>query len=203
MSTRPLRLIVTQRVDAVAGRDELREALDLNLNHWLQALGALPFAVSCSLTPSALANWLAQVDGDGLLLSGGNDIGSCPARDQLELALLDWAQERGKPVLGICRGMQLLAHHAGGTLQPCQGHVACHHQLEGELTGRVNSYHQQALAACPPGYRLLATSVDGEIEAIRHRQRQWEGWMWHPERDQPFDPLWLARAHQLFSEEHP
>ncbi len=50
----------------------------------------------------------------------------------------------------------------------------------------VNSYHVYSLRACPDEYAVLACSVDGEIEAIRHRILPWEGWMWHPEREQPF-----------------
>ena len=50
---------------------------------------------------------------------------------------------------------------------------------------------------CPPGFDVLARSVDGEIEAIRHKMFDLEGWMWHPEREANFCELQLARAERL------
>ena len=52
---------------------------------------------------------------------------------------------------------------------------------------RVHQYRVVLqLAACPQGYRVLARSADGGIEAIQHDHLPWEGWMWHPERETPF-----------------
>lgn len=194
-----MRLIaVSQRVDQVVDRGEWRDALDQRLVDWLSAVGALAVPVPNSLDAPALNAWLARVAPDGVLLSGGNDIGQCPARDAVESRLLAWAAISGRPVLGICRGMQMMAVDAGAELVPVAGHVRSRHRLTGELQAEVNSYHEQAVAACPDGYRVLANSEDGCIEHMAHTSLPREAWMWHPERDRPFEAAWLERARRLF-----
>jgi putative glutamine amidotransferase len=96
--------------------------------------------------------------------------------------------------------MQMLAHWSGVSLKPVTGHVRTRHQLSGQIAAEVNSYHSLALADCPPGFEVLARSEDGEIEAIRHLQRPWQGWMWHPERENDFASHDLQRLQQLFGE---
>jgi putative glutamine amidotransferase len=95
--------------------------------------------------------------------------------------------------------MQLLGHRWLTPLIEVSGHVRTRHQLSGEIQGEANSYHGLALADCPHDYRVLARSEDGGIEAIRHRQWPWEGWMWHPEREPAFDQRDLLRLRSLFA----
>lgn len=204
MSTRPL-IAISQRVDRVPARAESRDALDQRLTGWAAALGALAVPVPNTLGDD-LAGWLAALAPTAVLLSGGNDIGDSPERDRTETALLRHAEENGLPVLGICRGMQMMARHAGGTLVSLTGHAATRHALLGELVApgglpaKVNSFHNWGLAACPRDYAVLATAPDGTIEAMRHRALRWEGWMWHPEREAPFASEDIARAKSLFFE---
>jgi putative glutamine amidotransferase len=65
--------------------------------------------------------------------------------------------------------------------------------------GEANSYHTQGLLSCPDGFTVLASSEDGEIEAIRHQTLLWEGWMWHPERSQDFAARDIERLRALFT----
>jgi len=130
---------------------------------------------------------------------GGNDIGACLDRDATEVYLLDWAYERHTPVLGICRGMQMLGHWSGCGMKRVEGHVRTCHSLTGSVVGEANSYHEFSLTACPPQFDVLARSEDGEIEAIRHKALPWEGWMWHPEREGEFCPRDLKRVQEVFS----
>ena len=147
----------------------------------------------------SLNAWLEAIAPRAFVLSGGNDIGACKERDQTEGWLLDYAMERELPVLGICRGMQMMGAWAGVTLKPVMGHVRVRHQLDGEISGEVNSYHKLGLSECPQGFRVLAKSVDGEIEAIGHRELPWEGWMWHPEREKSFHSRDINRLSTLFN----
>ncbi|WP_020163071.1 gamma-glutamyl-gamma-aminobutyrate hydrolase [Methyloversatilis discipulorum] len=195
-------IAVSQRSDNIESRAETRDALDQRLIGWVRALGALPLPVPNALGDE-LAVWLKTLSPEAVLLSGGNDIGGCPERDRTETELLDYAERAGLPVLGICRGMQMLAHHAGGILLPVSSHAGTRHPLlgdavaSGEMPAEVNSFHNWGLAACPQDYAVLATAPDGSIEAMRHGKRRWEGWMWHPEREAPFGETELARARQL------
>lgn len=187
---------VSQRVDTFPERNETRDALDQRLIAFLAIDGHVLVPVPNALG-GAIREWLAVVHPAAVVLSGGNDIGQCAKRDDTELAMLVYAQEHRLPVLGICRGMQMLAHWSGTGLHPVQGHVRTRHYLAGEIVGEVNSYHGVSIANCPEGYEVLARSEDGEIEAIRHQSLPWEGWMWHPEREENFAARDLQRIKAL------
>lgn len=195
---------ITQRIDSLADRAEFRDAMDQRLAVWVEQSGFLPVAVPNTLlngdfsSPVILETWLQTVQPKALLLSGGNDIGKYPARDETENYLLAWAEKNRVPVIGICRGMQMIGIWAGGRLKEVEGHVCTRHMLHGEISGEVNSYHNFSLESCPPGFEVLATSDDGEIEAIRHTTLPWEGWMWHPEREEPIPPQDVARLKEVF-----
>ncbi|GAA5181850.1 gamma-glutamyl-gamma-aminobutyrate hydrolase family protein [Rugosimonospora acidiphila] len=153
---------------------------------------------------------------DGLLLAGGADVTpdqygesahprtvTRPDRDAGELALLGAALDADLPVLGVCRGMQLLAVAAGGSLhqhlpelvgherhQPAPGRYGEHpvtvaagstlHTILGP-TALVNSYHHQAVRD-PGSLVVTARSDDGVIEAVEDPRRRFVlGVQWHPE----------------------
>jgi putative glutamine amidotransferase len=184
--------------------------------------------------------WLAATDKaldmtalneiDGLILTGGADVephrygfrddqGVCktfPGRDDAEIAALDVAFARRLPVLAICRGMQLLNVHQGGTLVPDLGnahkkpdeerHVvqlesgSTLHRLVGSDSGQVTTSHHQAVAELGDGLIAVAKHADGTIEAIEWAQPMRKPWLaavqWHPERmglDEPFSgPLFKS-----------
>ncbi len=208
--TSKILVVITQRIDSVAGRAELRDALDQRLVQWLVHAGFLPVVVPNILSgtghPSEpkLENWLQAMQPGALILSGGNDIGEYPARDATERYLLSWAEKKQIPVLGICRGLQMMAVWAGVDLVTKEGHVGSRHQLvvldqKSEWPDSVNSYHNWGLASCPDGFEIAAHAEDGSIEAIKHITLPWEGWMWHPEREVPFSPQDIKRLKRLFS----
>ena len=200
---------VSQRVDQFPERNEIRDALDQRLISFLMHANCLPIPVPNVLhlgesTGAKIKDqvgvnaWLKVVAPQAILLSGGNEIGQFQSRDFIEDRLLAYAQELRLPVLGICRGMQMIAHWAGTALRPVLGHVKTRHKLIGENVSEVNSFHGWALTKCPDDFEVIAYSEDGEIEAIRHQTMPWQGWMWHPEREKEFTELDIKRLKDLF-----
>ena len=203
---------ITQRIDEFRGISEIRDSIDQSLARWVFSCGMLPYPVPNMLvnlsSPGAdeacpLVDWLTVLSPSAIILSGGNDIGLAPSRDKTEAILLKWAAIHRLPLLGICRGMQMMAHYAGGALHPVEGHVRKRHILNGEghdWPKEVNSFHKWGILECPLGYEKLAVAKDGTIEAFRHIDLPWEGWMWHPEREQFYSDFDTRRLKRLFNE---
>ena len=206
---------ITQRIDNIKGRSELRDALDQKLTQWLIQAGLLPvsipnslFGMYCSgeIKDELIFNsWLQAIRPQALILSGGNDIHEYPQRDATERHLLSWAEANQVPVLGICRGLQIMADWAGTSLTQVEGHVGTQHKLvvsdrANEWPATVNSYHNWSPSECPSQYEVMAQAEDGAIEAMRHISLPWEGWMWHPEREEPFCRIDMLRIKRLFDE---
>ncbi|MCO1596054.1 gamma-glutamyl-gamma-aminobutyrate hydrolase family protein [Micromonospora sp. RHAY321] len=161
---------------------------------------------------------------DGLLLAGGADVGpgrygqppdprteDRPDRDAGELTLLAAALDADLPVLGVCRGMQLLAVAYGGTLhqhlpdvvgheahRPAPGVYGAHpvrfapESLAATVLAgvdEVNSYHHQAVAD-PGRLRVTGWAADGVIEAVEDPRRAFVlGVQWHPENEADPRPI--------------
>ena len=192
-------VVISQRIDRHPSRDETRDALDQAMTTWLTTAGYLPFPIPNLLDSRAhIVAWLEHLKPQYVVLSGGNDVGSLVHRDAVEWTLLEYAKANQLPLLGICRGMQMIAHYKSVPLEVVSGHRGSRHRITGEIQGEVNSYHQFGLSTCPDGYRILARSEDGCIEAIRSNEQPWEGWMWHPEREAEFTARDLERLRALF-----
>ncbi|AMD01464.1 gamma-glutamyl-gamma-aminobutyrate hydrolase family protein [Halomonas chromatireducens] len=153
---------------------------------------------------------------DGLVIGGGDDIQAHlyggevqldvrvdPQRDELELELIERFVPLGKPVLGICRGAQLLNVHLGGTLDP--DIYTTHEGLKRRRTVlprktvdivadsqlhrilkvnwcRINSLHHQAVQQTGPGIEIVARDRDGLVQGIESREHEFLiGVQWHPE----------------------
>lgn len=141
---------------------------------------------------ASIVRMVRELGLNGLILSGGDDLGAYPLRDQTETALLDWAGRERVPVLGICRGMQMMCSYSGGLVGPCDSddHRGRNHSLrwlQGGEEWEVNSFHRFQIQRVPPDYEPLAVAPDGSVEAMQHRDLPWLAIHWHPERPNP-DP---------------
>lgn len=161
---------------------------------------------------------------DALLLTGGGDVdprlygekphrqvyGVNETRDRSEWLALDRARELGVPVLGICRGAQLMAVHNGGRLkQHVTGHRGIDHIVFTETgsafrrtvgaTGIFVSLHHQVVTRHGDGFRVAARAAGGSIEAIESKDGRCLGVQFHPEMDYGSNESsrlifrWLAR----------
>lgn len=200
MQIEPMRIGITTRVTQANTYEEERDSLAHDWSRFLNT--ALPTAAWLALPNIGRNHILTYCTNWGinrLILSGGDDIGTSTIRDETETTLLTWAAEMHIPVLGICRGMQLMGIKSGSTLKPVTNHVTTEHQLHGKIAGKANSFHTFSLSVCPDNYNITARSEDGEIEAIRHQHLPWEGWMWHPERECIFQERDIHNIVKLFT----
>ncbi len=193
---------VTQRVSVVAAYGERRDCLDQAWTRFLTACGLLPVLVP-NITEAALA-LCERTAVSGLVLTGGNDLGTlggdAPERDTVENALLDWAERRRLPALGVCRGMQVMQQRFAIPLCRVEGHVAERQiiRIEGKPT-EVNSYHHFAAFDSRPPLDVWAVAADGVVKAVRHSVQPLTGIMWHPERFTPFSPADVALFRRTFA----
>lgn len=207
--------------DSLANHD-----IDLYYSDYARAIieaGGIPVHLPIDLAPSAVVGRL-----DGVVLSGGADISPArydrplenadyppeEERDEFEFATLTQAVEHELPVLGICRGLQLVNVHSGGTLHQ---HVPAHAGFDspphthlhavsiesdsvlGSLYGDhkpVNSLHHQTIDTLGSGLRTTAVADDGTIEGIEHESLPIVAVQWHPEMmtTRATDPIfgWLV-----------
>jgi putative glutamine amidotransferase len=108
----------------------------------------------------------------------------------------------------VCRGLQALVNHFGGSLSPIDGHVQTRHSVELDPEwmavpdGRieVNSFHNMAIKTddLPGQLTAVAWSEDGTIEAVVHSEYRINGIMWHPEREVMPSALDVALINKLF-----
>ena len=192
--------------------------LNLDYMESVSRAGGIPVMLPMTTDEANLAQIAREFD--GFLFTGGPDVdpvhygrekletcgGITPERDEMELKLFRMVFELDKPILGICRGLQLINIALGGTLyqdipteapsnvphrvldKPLARDV---HGIEVEpdcpfgdlpLTLWVNSRHHQAIENLAPGLKVRARATDGIIEAVYMPEKPWiRAVQWHPE----------------------
>ena len=183
----------------------------------LEAVGATVILIPYSSSKDRLQEYIDLCD--GFVVPGGKDVdpsfygekneglsvGTEPFFDQYELDGIDMIIKTGKPILGICRGIQIINVYFKGTLwqdipsevssslrhvQDSDRHVGTHEvQIEQDsllysMFGNsllVNSFHHQAVKDVGEGLRVIARSSDGVIEAVEAENYPLLAVQWHPE----------------------
>ena len=185
-------VLITQRVDNLENINEIRESIDIRLVKFCLSIDLIPITISnFIINKYELKEYLYNLNFDGIILSGGNNIGTLKERDLFESQLLRWSKNHNIPVLGICRGLQMINYYQKGTLIPIEGHCKTRHYIKGEKFSprEVNSFHNYGIFKENLGDNLLpiAFAEDGSIESIRHEFEPWLAIMWHPEREKIFN----------------
>ncbi len=191
----------------------------------IENAGGIPFVLPITKEENTIKNLLDKCD--GLLLTGGGDIApayygeephpktgepSC-VRDEFDFFCFHYAYHTKKPVLAICRGLQIVNVALGGTLYqdlPLQfGGTVLHNQKEGKFESShfvnvrkntplyavigkqkmvANSFHHQAIKKLANGLEIMACAEDNLIEAVYAKGKGYlRGYQWHPERLSTFD----------------
>lgn len=185
-----MKVLVSMRIIENTTYFERRDAISHDLVTFFNRHSMSPI-----LVPNAIANLdpYFQLSPKGLILTGGDDLGLpdvATQRDHTEIALISGAIARNIPILGICRGLQIINIYFGGKLSqlPEKLHVGTHYikWFDG-ISFLVNSYHNQGVFDADLGSALqpLAYSEDGVIEALRHKNLPIVAIQWHPERSNP------------------
>ena len=192
---------ITQRVENFYNRNERRDCLDQRWSLLADEIGyiLIPLSNYKSENISKLAD---QIKFDAIILSGGNSISSfsnnaldnAPERDTFEFSLIKQAIKFEIPILGVCRGMQVINVFFEGKISPIKGHINTYHNLQIDpnyhtlISKSVNSFHSWGIRHSDLGSDLIPIANDeqGNIEAFVHKNRPISGIMWHPEREIPF-----------------
>jgi putative glutamine amidotransferase len=246
MTDRPLLIGVSARIHYPEAADRAATGvwsktihyLEQSVAHWLLHGGAVPVMVPAVSEGSVVLRSDIQLHDyaaalDGLVLQGGNDVaplsyGETPmdaawhgdrVRDLYEIELIRAFVAAGKPVFGICRGLQLLNVTFGGTLlqdiatqrpdalahRELGRYEHHHHSIEfvpgshlaslfpGVARATTNSIHHQGIKDLAPGFAIEAQCPDdGMVEAVRWQGPSYvAGVQWHPEFHQPDHPKTL------------
>lgn len=194
------RIAITQRVIDNTTYPERRDALAQDWSTWISSVFPEVAILAVPNSPDGLNTWFDACDPDAVVMTGGNDWGDAPERDETERQLVNRARAGGLPIFGVCRGLQALNIIFGGTVvadlstQTDQVHIAQTHPvilsseaLERFATGKelmVNSYHGQGVLKSNVADQLMvfAEGADGVVEGLHHQSEPIIAVQWHPER---------------------
>lgn len=183
-------IAITQRIVKNDNYFEIREALDIRWGNLFHKLGFLPIVLPIKFD-------FKKYKFDGVILTGGNNLGEFEFRDKFEFRLIEYCCEEKIPIFGVCRGMQAIAKYFNSTFKKVDNQVGIKHSLVVNTLSnyanllkklkQVNSYHNFAVDKLGEELIISAWNEDKTvIKAIEHKEYKIFGQMWHTEREEPF-----------------
>ena len=191
-----LKIGISSRIINAENYDEKRDAIS---HDWPQLLEKIESNII--FIPNKLTNvedFLNDIGVNGLILSGGDNIGDDKQRDDTEIKILNFAIKNKIPLLGVCRGMQVINNFFSGSIEKNNNlsHIVNSHHITlvnnniisllNKNTFEVNSFHNNIITNSNLGKNIEAfaiTDKDKTIEGFFHTSLPIVGVMWHPERD--------------------
>lgn len=189
------RIGITLRIVKASNYDEMRDSLSHDWELFLQKLNFFPIFIPNSL--SDVESFLKEMEVDGLILSGGDNIGENKERDKTERKIIKFGITYKIPIFGVCRGMQVLNDYFGGklTMDDSIKHVENPHKISlssvklqsilEKDSFQVNSFHKNLIKKNQLGKDLKLFAycpTDMTVEGFIHKDYPIMGVMWHPER---------------------
>lgn len=188
---------ITTRIVNAQEYEEKRDALSQDWVEFLEIENIIPILIPNNLSNIPL--FLKEINLDGIILSGGDNIGDDDERDNTEKQIIEFGISKKIPIFGVCRGMQVLNKFFKGKMIVSQNneHVKKDHEIfisdkkiSDFLTQDqiiVNSFHKNIIKVEDVGESLNPFAIhkkDNTVEGFTHNELPITGVMWHPERDQ-------------------
>ena len=196
MKNKKLRIGITLRVENIEKYNEKRDAISHEWVNFIEKANGIPIFIPNTLTDTK--SFLDEIELDGIILSGGDNKGDSQDRDRTEQNLIEFGIDRKIPILGVCRGMQVINDYFGGShkITDNDEHISKNHDIlitnkiikeYTDLEKRiVNSFHHNIILDKDLGTDLIMfakSSIDNTVEGFFHKQLLIIGVMWHPERE--------------------
>ena len=187
---------ISLRIMKAPNYDESRDAIGHDWAQFLEKIELVPIFIPNNLENTS--KFLNDVEIEGLIISGGDNLGDYPQRDSTEKSLLEYGIKNKIPIFGVCRGMQIINDFFGGDVikTSTQNHVDTSHNINivnplnykiFDLNSiEVNSFHNNIINSDILGENLdpFAIADDKTTEGFYHKTFPIIGVMWHPERSQ-------------------
>ena len=206
------KIAITQRLILNESYYERRETLDTQWGLLLNELDFLPIILPIE---SNYKSYFEAIKIDGIILTGGNDLNSINPntlsyqRDIFEKEIIEYGIDNNIPILGICRGMQIIADFFNASFNKVNNQVNIKHSLVVNQKSRyskelnrlkeVNSFHNYAVEKIGDEFIISARDNSGVIKAIEHKEYKIFGQMWHSEREEPFNSSELELIKSFFN----
>lgn len=183
------KILITQDIIYAKSYLEKRDSISHLLLEFLQKNNYHPILVPNNLM--IFKKLINNIKFEGVILSGGNDLGSEKNRDFIEKKLISYSVKKNIPILGICRGMQIIAKFHGVKLHKTSNHANKKHYVTKSSNNKlsklfnktkVNSFHNFYIKKTNKKFENLLLAPDNSIESFKIKNKDIFGVMWHPER---------------------
>ena len=182
------KIAISLRVASIGKYEEKRDSISYDWLKFFNKLDIFPILIPNLIQDLEL--FLDEIKIDGIILSGGDNIGEDEMRDSTEKKIITFGIKKNLPIIGICRGMQVLNLNFNGKVRFNEAidHAGKKHEIQlKEEKLIINSYHNNLIKKETLGDDLCVFGIsenDNTVEGFYHKNLPIVGVMWHPEREQ-------------------
>jgi len=196
--------------------EEKRDALSHDWTNFIAKNFPRAILIPIPNNPNLALRTMKDLKIEAMIFSNGNGFGEADERDITETRIFDYCIKKRLPILGVCRGFQVLNHLFGGKIEKNiseitgEKHAGTVHEITIEESPyaefakskllTVNSFHGQGILMkdVPKSLKVFATTKFGVVEGIYHPTKPIVGIQWHPERNNPSHDFDMKIINSLF-----